>query len=76
MGLHAEQRQKYQRIGVVCAGLPVKLPQIGSPYYLSPEICEDRPYNRKSDGEGAVHENVHDALRHVPSACCASHLAA
>ncbi|KAG2435593.1 hypothetical protein HYH02_011885 [Chlamydomonas schloesseri] len=22
---------------------------IGSPYYLSPEICEDRPYNRKSD---------------------------
>jgi NIMA (never in mitosis gene a)-related kinase len=23
--------------------------QIGTPYYLSPEICEDRPYNRKSD---------------------------
>ncbi|KAG2502134.1 hypothetical protein HYH03_000622 [Edaphochlamys debaryana] len=22
---------------------------VGSPYYLSPEICEDRPYNRKSD---------------------------
>jgi NIMA (never in mitosis gene a)-related kinase len=22
---------------------------IGTPYYLSPEICEDRPYNRKSD---------------------------
>ncbi|GMI15704.1 hypothetical protein TrLO_g14057 [Triparma laevis f. longispina] len=23
--------------------------QIGTPYYLSPEICEDRPYGRKSD---------------------------
>jgi serine/threonine protein kinase len=23
--------------------------QIGTPYYLSPEICCDRPYNRKSD---------------------------
>jgi len=23
--------------------------QIGTPYYLSPELCEDRPYNRKSD---------------------------
>ena len=22
---------------------------IGTPYYLSPEICEDKPYNRKSD---------------------------
>jgi serine/threonine protein kinase len=22
---------------------------IGTPYYLSPELCEDRPYNRKSD---------------------------
>ena len=22
---------------------------IGTPYYLSPEICEDQPYNRKSD---------------------------
>ncbi|EKX46902.1 hypothetical protein GUITHDRAFT_55421, partial [Guillardia theta CCMP2712] len=22
---------------------------IGTPYYLSPEICEDRPYNHKSD---------------------------
>lgn len=31
-----------------CAQLP-SLPQIGTPYYLSPELCEDRPYNRKSD---------------------------
>jgi serine/threonine protein kinase len=23
--------------------------QIGTPYYLSPEICEDKPYDRKSD---------------------------
>ena len=22
---------------------------IGTPYYLSPELCEDRPYNQKSD---------------------------
>lgn len=22
---------------------------IGTPYYLSPEICENRPYNNKSD---------------------------
>ena len=22
---------------------------IGTPYYLSPELCEDRPYNEKSD---------------------------
>ena len=23
--------------------------QVGTPYYLSPEICESRPYNAKSD---------------------------
>jgi len=23
--------------------------KVGTPYYLSPEICEDRPYNNKSD---------------------------
>ena len=23
--------------------------QIGTPYYLSPEICENKPYGRKSD---------------------------
>jgi serine/threonine protein kinase len=22
---------------------------IGTPYYLSPEMCEDKPYNKKSD---------------------------
>ena len=22
---------------------------IGTPYYMSPELCEDAPYNRKSD---------------------------
>ena len=30
------------------------LQQIGTPYYLSPEICEDKPYNRKSDGTAAA----------------------
>ena len=23
--------------------------KVGTPYYLSPEVCEDKPYNRKSD---------------------------
>jgi NIMA (never in mitosis gene a)-related kinase len=23
--------------------------KVGTPYYLSPEVCEDRPYNEKSD---------------------------
>ena len=23
--------------------------KVGTPYYLSPEVCEDRPYNQKSD---------------------------
>ena len=23
--------------------------KVGTPYYLSPEVCEDRPYNNKSD---------------------------
>ena len=23
--------------------------KVGTPYYLSPEVCEDRPYNSKSD---------------------------
>ena len=23
--------------------------QVGTPYYLSPEICEDKPYDQKSD---------------------------
>lgn len=27
----------------------MRLLQIGTPYYLSPEICDDRPYDRKSD---------------------------
>ena len=22
---------------------------VGTPYYLSPELCEDKPYNVKSD---------------------------
>ena len=25
------------------------LHQVGTPYYLSPEICEDKPYDHKSD---------------------------
>ena len=25
------------------------LNKVGTPYYLSPEICEDKPYNEKSD---------------------------
>ena len=23
--------------------------QVGTPYYLSPEVCEDKPYDTKSD---------------------------
>jgi NIMA (never in mitosis gene a)-related kinase len=23
--------------------------KVGTPYYLSPEVCEERPYNDKSD---------------------------
>lgn len=23
--------------------------QVGTPYYLSPEMCEEKPYNEKSD---------------------------
>lgn len=23
--------------------------KVGTPYYLSPEVCEDRPYNDRSD---------------------------
>jgi serine/threonine protein kinase len=23
--------------------------QVGTPYYLSPELCENRPYNMQSD---------------------------
>lgn len=23
--------------------------KVGTPYYLSPEVCEEKPYNRKSD---------------------------
>jgi serine/threonine protein kinase len=30
--------------------------QIGTPYYLSPEICQDKPYNRKSDCWGLGEE--------------------
>jgi NIMA (never in mitosis gene a)-related kinase len=22
---------------------------VGTPYYLAPELCEDKPYNEKSD---------------------------
>ena len=27
---------------------------IGTPYYLSPEICENKPYNNKSDVGGWI----------------------
>lgn len=23
--------------------------QVGTPYYLSPELCQDKPYNEKTD---------------------------
>jgi len=27
---------------------------VGTPYYLSPEICESKPYNHKVSRRGAV----------------------
>ena len=30
-------------------GLILAVPQVGTPYYLSPEICEDKAYDHKSD---------------------------
>jgi serine/threonine protein kinase len=36
-------------LGVAERAYPALCFQIGTPYYLSPEICQDKPYNRKSD---------------------------
>lgn len=46
---------------------------VGTPYYLSPELCEDKPYNEKSDvwATGIVMVSV--LLAHVP-ACMHQHL--
>jgi NIMA (never in mitosis gene a)-related kinase len=33
----------------LASSLDMARTQIGTPYYLSPEICCDKPYNKKSD---------------------------
>jgi NIMA (never in mitosis gene a)-related kinase len=37
---------------------------VGTPYYLSPEICENRAYNHKSD-VWSLGQGLPDITRHV-----------
>lgn len=48
------------------------LMQIGTPYYLSPEICQDKPYNRKSDcwALGELLGEHGPCLQLPPDRCC------
>uniref|UniRef100_A0A4W3JP67 non-specific serine/threonine protein kinase n=1 Tax=Callorhinchus milii TaxID=7868 RepID=A0A4W3JP67_CALMI len=58
---------------------------IGTPYYLSPEICENRPYNNKTDiwSLGCVlyelstlnHPFEGKSLRHLVVKICRGHFA-
>ena len=56
--------------------------QVGTPYYLSPEVCEDKPYDTKSDVWAAgcvLYELVSACIssaRHAtrPAVCC-THIA-
>lgn len=48
--------------------------QIGTPYYLSPEICEDKPYGTKSDVRSHaisahMHAGLGDGLHSVRASC-------
>ncbi len=36
-------------IFLICRTCELARTQIGTPYYLSPEICQQKPYNNKSD---------------------------
>ncbi len=61
---------------------------VGTPYYLSPELCEDKPYNEKSDVwalgvvlyECCTQRHPFDAdnqVRRMPMPCpCAPHVSA
>jgi serine/threonine protein kinase len=54
---------------VLCCAVVVKAKartQIGTPYYLSPEICQDKPYDNKSDMWYVVsHSPLSDAARAI-----------
>ena len=41
--------------------------QVGTPYYLSPEVCEDKPYDTKSDvwAAGCVLYELVSAASHM-----------
>lgn len=43
--------------------------QVGTPYYLSPEVCEDKPYDTKSDvwAAGCVLYELVSAASHLPA---------
>ena len=44
--------------------------QVGTPYYLSPEVCEDKPYDTKSDvwAAGCVLYELVSAAPHMSGA--------
>ena len=46
----------------------LKALQVGTPYYLSPEVCEDKPYDTKSDvwAAGCVLYELVSAAPHMP----------
>lgn len=40
---------KVEDFGILEHSLDMKHTCVGSPYYKSPEVCQDSPYNAKSD---------------------------